>query len=127
MSLAFSPDGRVLASGGAADGIKLWDVETGREVMCLRTENQKVVALEFAGDGRRLIAARPRGIVQVWKVDDGREEAALKGRPDLEYATISPDGRFVAWGGNDLIVRVWDLNRLAPVAGPESGEPRARD
>jgi WD40 repeat protein len=125
--LAFSPAGRFLASGGDADGIKIWDVETGREVMRLPSENQRVVALEFAGDGRRLIGVGPRGLIQVWNVEDGRQQAALRGHSDLECATISPDGRSVAWGGDDSIVRVWDLNRLVPIAGPESGEPRVRD
>jgi WD40 repeat protein len=77
--------------------------------MHVPSEHQKIVGLEFAGDGRRLIVARPRGIVQVWNIDDGREQMAISGRSELEYAAISPDGRSMAWGGDDAIVRVWDI------------------
>jgi WD40 repeat protein len=68
--------------------------------------------------------ARPRGGIQLWKLADQREQATIKGHSNVDCAAISPNGRFVARGGDDAIVRVWDLNRLLAADGAEKPEPR---
>jgi WD40 repeat protein len=123
-SLAFSPDGSTLASGGTSHGIKLCDVKSGRAQGGVPTENQYIVSLEISADGLRLVAARPRGIIQIWNLADRREQATIHRNLDLDCAAISPDGRFVARGGDDGIVRVWDLEGL--LSHDDSKEPKAR-
>jgi WD40 repeat protein len=113
LSLAFSSDGSVLASGGASDGIRLWEVETGRERTRVSTEGQNVSALEFSADRQTLIVAIPTAVLQLSNVADGRKEATVKGQSSLDCcAAISPSSRYVARGGDDAIVRVWDLDGL---------------
>jgi WD40 repeat protein len=119
LRLAFSPDGLFLASGGASDGIKLWEVKTGRERGKLPTGNHTILALDFSADGRTLIVARTTGLIELWNLTDWREKVTIKGHPEIENcAAISPDGRFVARGGSDGIVRVWDIT--VEKAGQES-------
>jgi eukaryotic-like serine/threonine-protein kinase len=64
--LAFSPDGRRLASASADRTVKLWDVPTGRELLTLRDHAAPVTAVAFSPDGRRLAAAAADGTVIVW-------------------------------------------------------------
>jgi WD40 repeat protein len=73
-AVTFSPDGQRLASAGAALGevaeVKVWDVQTGRELLTLPTEKGKAIGQRFSADGRRLIAGCARGAA-VWDAATG--------------------------------------------------------
>jgi WD40 repeat protein len=107
-------------------GTKLWDVESGRERWRLPTQNQYIIALEFSSDGQNLIVARPKGVIQIWNLADGRELATIRGNPNLACAAISPGGRIVA-RGEDVMVKVWDLNQLQPADGTEKPRTKTPD
>jgi WD40 repeat protein len=66
MALAFSPDGRRLASGSYDQTIKLWDVETGQEVLTLRGHTAQVLGLAFSPDGHQLFSCGDDQTVRVW-------------------------------------------------------------
>jgi WD40 repeat protein len=128
LSLAFSSDGTVLASGGVRDGIKLLEVESGRERSRLATDNQTISAVEFSADQRTLIVVRPAGVIQLWNLGDGRAGATIDGHADVDCcAAISPSGRFVARGGDDAILRVWDLDGLPEHDDAEVPAPHGRN
>jgi WD40 repeat protein len=94
-AIAFSPDGRRLAAGGAASGgiehfkiysglggaIILWDVATGRELRAIGKLPSPVMALSFAGDGSRLCSLDWGGSVAEWEVPDGGRLSLIGGRP----------------------------------------------
>lgn len=114
-SLAFSPDGLVLASGSSA--CRLWSVTTGKELHCFRGHQASVSALAFSPDGKRLVSAGLYNTklandhtVRVWDVTRGRELLRLK-RDEKSiggtYATFSPDGKLLA-SGSDKTAVVWD-------------------
>jgi WD40 repeat protein len=65
-ALAFSPDGRRLASGGVYANVTLWDTETGQEVLQVPTPHMIVTSVQFSPDGRRLAAVTNDGAVTVW-------------------------------------------------------------
>jgi WD40 repeat protein len=109
VSVAYSPDGKRLASGsGTYDAtkrawvsgeVKLWDAQTGQEMRTLEGHTAQVVSLAFSPDGKRLASGSgsdaeyypPRsGEVKVWDAQTGQELLSLKGGRSVAF---SPDGK----------------------------------
>ena len=72
LSFAFSPDGKLLATGSADTSVRLWDVAKGKELCRFRGHIDRVVTVSFSPDGRRLASASWDGTVLVWDVEGVR-------------------------------------------------------
>ena len=68
-ALSYSPDGRILASGGHDATIRLWDVATGQERTVLRGHVGYVHAVAYSPDGRNLASGGDDGLVRIWDAD----------------------------------------------------------
>jgi WD40 repeat protein len=98
--VAFSPDGRLLASGSDDHTVKLWDVETGQEVRTLRGHTDWVWSVAFSPDGRLLASGSGTSTVKLWDV---ASRVAGSAHPARAYGlgasvAFSPDGRLLASG-----------------------------
>jgi WD40 repeat protein len=108
--VAFSPDGRLLATGARDDTVKLWEVSTGRVLRTLYGAQNPVV---FSRDGRLLVTGDLRGLVTLWDVASGerREMRPIpyEGTFPVFTVDIRPDGKFLVTGHGDGAVSEWDI------------------
>jgi len=113
-SVAFSPDGRILATASKNSEVALWDVTTAALIRSLRGHKDSVRSVVFSPDGRALASASADRSVKLWDVEAGRELRTLQGHTDAVNAVaFSPDGRVLATASSDKRVRLWN---------PETGE-----
>jgi len=108
-SVAFSPDGRTLASGSADNTIKLWDVATGQELRTL-TDTTQVSSVTFSPDGHTLASGSQDNTIKLWDVASGQLLRKFSGHAG-EIATVafSPDGHTLASGSDDKTIKLWDV------------------
>jgi WD40 repeat protein len=132
LSLAYSPDGTAVATGGWNGTVKMWDPASGRVLRSFSGHSYPVRGLAFTPDGRMLAAGASDGRVIFWDLKSGRERMRLDrgSRFPVNGMAISHDGRFLAAAGGRGAgaVSVWDLKTAqpgTPVALAAASEPIA--
>jgi WD40 repeat protein/serine/threonine protein kinase len=108
--VAFSPDSRTLASGGADRTVRLWDVPSGKAIQEFSDHPAAVKGVAFRPDGRSVVAACEDGTVKVWDRDTGRQTFSFHGEL-VAYpgsAWFSRDARRLAWSDMDGTIKIWD-------------------
>jgi WD40 repeat protein len=96
-ALAWSPDGRTLATGGEDGAVALWSMPSGRRRAVLRGHTGAIQSLAWRPDGKILATASVDGSLRLWQGDTGREQAALYAIDGgKEWLTVTPGGYFAA-------------------------------
>jgi RNA polymerase sigma factor (sigma-70 family) len=130
LSIAFSPDGKTLASGAQRYDatLRLWDVVTGNEVFALKGHGGELQSVAFSPDGKTVATGSMDKTIHLWDPATGKEKRRLSGHQgDVMAVTFSPDGRVLASGGFDRTLRLWDPARgkqLRQVELDEAGNAR---
>jgi len=108
-SLAFSLDGKRLASAGDDQTVKVWDATSGQEIFTLKGHTDDITSVTFSHDGKRLASASIDRTVKVWDATSGQESLTLKGSTDAVWnAAFSADGNRLASANRNRTLKVWD-------------------
>jgi WD40 repeat protein len=108
-TLAYSPDGGLLAGPYEGNQVGLWEAETYRLVGTLAGHKKTVLWVAFSADGRRLASAAADSLIKIWDVESKDCPLILRGHADEVFtAVFHPDGSRIASGGRDRLVRLWD-------------------
>jgi WD40 repeat protein len=108
--MAFSPDGKTLASASGNKTIKLWDVATGKEQASLQGHTNTITSVAFSPNGKLLASASQDKSIKLWDVVTVKERATYLGHTSLVMAVVfSPDGKTLASGSHDKTIRLWDV------------------
>ncbi|MGD1156723.1 MAG: serine/threonine-protein kinase [Terriglobia bacterium] len=113
-SVAFSPDGRLLASASQDKTGKLWDVQTGELQRTLTGHEFIVAAVAFSPDGQTLVSGGWDDTVRFWDVNTGKLRRTIRTANAVFALAMSPDGRLLASGGRsnehpENNLELWDM------------------
>ncbi|KAJ7735739.1 WD40-repeat-containing domain protein [Mycena metata] len=144
-SVRFSPDGRFLATGAEDRQVRIWEIAKKRIRSVFSGHTQEIYSLDFSRDGRRIVSGSGDRTARIWDMETGActvlavdadsmgvgpgpaaaaanggaaggaEGSAASGDAGVTSVAISPDGRYVAAGSLDTIVRIWDAQTGALV------------
>jgi WD40 repeat protein len=127
--VAFSPDGKRIASGAGNDPrepgeVKVWDAQTGKEILNLK-DALAVSSVAFSPDGTRLASGSDGGTAKVWDVQTGQQVLDLKGHTaPVNSVGFSPDGKRVIAASVQGEVRAWNPGSGQPIVPCTDPPPR---
>lgn len=96
-SLAFSPDGRFILSGG--DGICVWDDYALNELYSIKTSDETIGCVAFSPDSRYFLSGGSDGLVRLWDLEKRKEILQYDNGPGVDSVAFSPDGLHILAGG----------------------------
>ncbi|RCJ24189.1 hypothetical protein A6S26_19375 [Nostoc sp. ATCC 43529] len=109
-SVAFSPEGKLLATGDVDGKTQLWQVADGKSLLTLLGHNSPVWSVAFSPDGQTLASGSDDQTVKLWNIHDGKCLKTLQGHTSrVRSVTFSPDNQTLASASEDRTVKLWDL------------------
>jgi predicted NACHT family NTPase/WD40 repeat protein len=127
-SVAFNPDGKMLASGGMDTNVHIWDVTTGAELFTLRGHGAEVNDVCWSPNGLWIVSAGADGTSLLWDIGARQVKAKISSGEDAVYSvSFSRDGALLATTGSSGDVQIWDLVPEEPnkIVQFESGNVRS--
>jgi WD40 repeat protein len=137
--VAYSPDGKRIVSGSGDRGyrgpqtlqrvpgprmagdLKVWDADTGAEILSLKGHTLRVSSVAYSPDGKRIVSGSWDETVKVWDADTGTETLTFKGHTNkVSAVAFSPDGKRMVSGSWDKTLKVWDADKRAKVFSLEA-------
>ena len=131
-SVAYSPDGKYIASGSADKSVIVWDTESRSCVATLKGHSNVVSSVAYSPDGKYIASGSADNSVKVWGADAnsasyGTCVATLMSHSDrVRSVAYSPDGKYIA-SGSDISVKIWDVSNLLVQAGGKKNKTTKKE
>jgi len=117
-AVAYSPDGKILASGARDKVIRLWDATTRKELRQLHGHQNGIMAIAFSPEGKRLISASEDKTLRLWDVATGTAIGQFQGHEAAVTAVVMhSDGKTIISAGLDKTIRFWEVPGKGMLAG----------
>jgi WD40 repeat protein len=108
--VAYSPDGKFLASACNDKTIRLWDAQTGELLQTLKGHTDSVNAVAFSPDSKQLASGSDDSMVRVWDSNSGEALQTLAAERIVQSVAFSPDGKLIASGLTNNNIGLWDVH-----------------
>lgn len=106
--VAWSSDGRTLVTSGADKAVKVWNAMTGEQLRTIQGFNKEVTGVDYLGLTANIVASAGDNLVHMKNADNAGNVKQLGGFADFVYCVdATPDGKLIAAGGHDSVIRVW--------------------
>ena len=110
-SVAFSPNGNLILSGGLFGDLKLWSTSTGEEVRTFAGHTNTIWSVAFSPEGRLALSGSLDGTMKLWDVATGSEIRTYAGHTaTVSSVAFLPDGHFALSGSWDQLIKLWNLD-----------------
>ena len=110
-SVAFSPDGKLFATGGSDGVIRWWDAASGKELLTCRGHENAVISVAFSPDGEGLASGSHDNTIKLWDCHTGECLQTFTGHENLvNSVAFSPSGKWLVSGSDDNTIKLWDCH-----------------
>lgn len=115
-SIAYSPDGKFIASSHRDSSVEIWDVKTNKQSRSLVGHQKQIRSIDFHPNGRLIASGSDDKSIRLWNWQSGQLEGILNGHDSwISNIVFSPDGHTLASSSEDQSVWVWDLEQKQPL------------
>jgi len=128
LAVAFLQGDRKAISSGVDDTARIWEIPSGVQAKILSGPQYRFQSIAFSPDGRFALTPAPDGSVNYWNVESGQLQRKFTGGTTLGAVAVSSDGKWVAAGGQDQSIHLWDFssNSGTPAQELTTGVPVVR-
>ena len=107
-TLAWSPDGKYIASGDENGIVLVWDVTAGDTIYTYNSQSE-VASVAWSPDGKRIVCGLYDSTIHIWDAFTGKNALIYNGHPEIVLSTAwSPNGKYIASGSGDTTVHIWN-------------------
>ena len=117
-AVAFSPDGKILATASEDGTSQLWDTGTGQKIGPSLQHQGPIVDVAFSPSGKTILTGSEDQTARVWETSTGKLTSSLAHRGAITVVAFSPDGTRMLTGSNDQSARLWDATTGLAIGQP---------